>query len=239
MERQMRKRLLLLLFALFPACSTTTPVTTVAKQFVLRSSVFVDGSNLKLAVVLESSDGESVSGAAASFTDPGGGFNSLPFSFATGAYSYSGPASNGTYKIELQSLAAGAKSTDLPVKVLSPAPNITLTRDAEGSSVQEFQKLKASTAIEVVWLKTLQAQRYLIEGRQAGKTVFSKIIPATNDDSQSTLIPAGTFEGSLTGNAVTLMLTASSTSGDPKFVTAKYVSSSSLVGPSLSFQVIP
>jgi hypothetical protein len=235
----MRKRLLLLLLALSPACSTTTPITTVAKQFVLRSSALVDGTNLKLAVVLEGSDGESVSGAAASITDPGGAFSNLPFSFSTGAYSYSGPAISGTYKIELQSLAAGAKTMNLPVIVLDPAPNITLVRDAEGSSVQEFKKLKASTAIEVAWSKTLQAQRYLIEGRQGGKTVYSKVIPATTETTQSVLLPAGTFEGSLTGNSATIVLTASTSSGDPKFVTAKYVSSSSLVGSSLSFQVAP
>ena len=233
----MFKPILLAGFLTLAACSSNpAPITTVETKPRVRASAMVDGANLKLSVVLEGSYGNSLTGAFVTATDPGGALNPMSFSSAANAYNLSTPALAGKYKLFVDSAKAGSVSLEVPVLVLDPAPGVTLVRDASGASAQDFSKLKASQAIEVAWSGSLGAQRYLLEGRQAGKTVYSKVIPAGD---LTSLIPAATFEGSLTGSTATILVTASTLNGDAVFKTANFVSSTSLSGASFSFQVEP
>ena len=223
------------------ACSSN-PVTTTMVDVSprVRATALVEGTNLKLSLVLEGRDGNSLTGAFVSATDPGGAFNPLTLSASTGLYTLSSPALAGKYKVSIDSARVGLLNIDVPVTLLDPAPGITLARDANGSSAQDFKKLKASTAIEVAWSASKGAQRYLLEGRQAGKTVFSKVLPVTDQSvSPSALIPAGTFEGTTTGSTATVIVTASASSGDVKFQSSNFFSSSSVSGASFSFQAEP
>jgi hypothetical protein len=236
----MFKPILLAGFLTLAACSSNpAPITTVETKPRVRASAVVDGLNLKLSVVLEGSDGNSLTGAFVTAADPGGALNPMPFSSAANAYNLGTPALAGKYKLFVDSAKVGSVSLEIPVLVLDPAPGVTLVRDASGASAQDFKKLKASQAIEVTWSGSLGAQRYLLEGRQAGKTVFSKVIPAGDPGGLTSLIPAGTFEGSLTGSTATVLVTASVLNGDAVFKTANFVSSSSVSGASFSFQVEP
>jgi hypothetical protein len=236
----MFKPILLAGFLTLAACSNTpAPITSVDVLPRVRATALVEGANLKLSVVLEGRDGNSLTGAFVTATDPGGALNPLPFSTTANAYNLTAPALTGKYQVSVDSIKSSGLSISIPVLVLEPAPGVTLVRDATGSSAQDFKKLKASTAIEVTWAETAGAQRYLLEGRQSGKTVFSKVIVPNPAAGLSSLIPAGTFEGTLTGNTATVLVTASASSGDAVFKSANFFSSASVSGSSFSFQVEP
>jgi hypothetical protein len=224
-----------LAFFLLTSCTTTVQSTTTSGA--ARAVAIVDGSNLKLNVIVEGSDGNSISGPVVTITDPGGAISLPAFDTQKAAFVLSAPALAGNYQIEVSSQTLSEispRNLTVPVTVLSPAPNVTLVRDDTGSSAQEFKKLKAASAIQIDWNPSPNSQTYLVEVRQNGKSVFSKILAET-----SIILPVGTLEGSDLGTSASILITASSTRGDPRFKTARYFSSSGAVGSTFSFQVIP
>jgi hypothetical protein len=224
----------LFLLALASCTSSPQTVQTHVVSTQIRSLAVVDGEKLKLSLTLEGSDGNALSGAYVGVTDPGGAYSPLVFDTRSAAYALSTAALEGEYKLEIQSSVAGSLNMSVPVVVLSPAPNVSLVRDGEGSIAQEFKKLKASTPILVEWQAVKNAQRYLLEWRQNGKTVFSKVVTESSD-----VLPAGTLTGTELGLPANVLITASSSSGDEKFRSKRFFSTASTVGSSLGVTLVP
>ncbi|GGB70968.1 hypothetical protein [Deinococcus soli (ex Cha et al. 2016)] len=226
------KRLLLILPLLLAAC---TPPRTPDPQPRVRVTATTTSERLDLAVTLEGADGQALSGALAQVKDPGGALNLLPYASSKGAYVATLPAVSGTYHVTVDSAAAGALSADVPVTVLTRAPDLQDVQDGNGQRIRNFERVSAQTPIRVTWTATPGADRYLLEVRQLGRLVAT----VTTTDT-SAVLPAGTLTGAaLPGSPASVTVTASAQQGDPAYRSARYLSSSTLSAPSLGFQVVP
>lgn len=194
----------------------------------------VSGDTLSLSLTLEGLDGQSLSGANVSLIDPAGAWQSIPFNMTKNAYTLSLPALSGTYSAEVDSVAVGRKTVSFPVTLLSPKPQLLLIRDGAGRDAKSFAALQVSTPINLQWMESKGAKRYLVEARQAGVTVYSE----TTTDSSLTL-PANLFTASDSGGSVTVEVMAEHQLGDRQFRTSEHFSASSLAGGSYTFQVVP
>lgn len=222
----MRLVLAFLLFALI-ACNTTNPSR-------LRTTAEVIGNTLNLSIVLEGSDGQSLSGALVKLTDPAGAVSLVGFDSRKNAYVLAAPALNGEYTVQADSVRMGQQSLRFPVKVFAAEPDLLSVQDGRGNKAEEFKKLEAGSPIRIEWKTVEEAQRYLVELRQAGKVLASSVVAEGN----SLLIPANTFQAVQTGSPATLQVTASTQSGDLSFSTG-YLSNTSTQGASYTFQVVP
>jgi hypothetical protein len=225
-----------LIFAsLLSACSQPISAPTSTGSGRIRAIASNDAGRLTLSLTLEGSDGQSLSGALVRVTDPGGGILTLPFDTRVNSYSLTTPSLEGTYSITTDSLRLGKSSFTIPVRSLTPAPEIVSITDGEGSSAQDFKKLKTSTPIRATWVATKGSDvSYLVEVRQSGKSIFNKTV-----DANSAVIPAGTIPLGVDGNSATVQVTAGTSSGDPMLVANNFFSTASLPGSSFSFQVLP
>jgi hypothetical protein len=200
----------------------------------LRTTAEVVGSTLNLSIALEGSDGQSLSGALVKLTDPAGAVSLVGYDSRKNAYTLSAPALNGEYTVQADSVRMGQHSLRFPVKVFAAEPDLISVQDGQGNKAEEFKKLEAGSPIRIEWKAVEEAQRYLVELRQAGKVLASSVVKEGN----SLVIPANTFQAVQTGSPATLQVTASTQSGDLGF-SAGYLSNTSTQGASYTFQVVP
>lgn len=205
------------------------------KQNSLRSRIYVSHNNslLFFQVTLEGSDGNAVSAALVSMTDPAGALAFLAFNTTKQRYEYTRPLVAGKYHVSIDSILKKEKIT-IPVVSISKPPKLLIVRDALGNDAITFKKLKASQTIEVTWQASPEVTKYLLELTQAGKVVYS-----LETTEASHIIPAGTLEGSDTGIFTNLLVTANSQQGDILYQSAPFFSVANVDSGNFSFQVIP
>ena len=200
----------------------------------VRAFAEVKGETLSVRVTLEGADGQSLSGANVGLVDPAGAWRPLPFSGAKNGYAAELAALAGMYELELSSSAAGEKQLRFPVTPLGGAPELLLVRDGRGGDAKAFTALQVSAPINLSWAASEGAQRYLVELRQGGATVFSEV---TNETSLT--LPAKLLTTPESGSSATVQVTAERSAGDRRFQEADYFSVSSLAGGTFTFQVVP
>ncbi len=220
------------LVGLLLAGCQSAPATPTARVRVTANS---EASSLNLSVTVEGPTGEGVSGALVTAQDPAGGVFLLPFDSRKAAYTITSPALAGMYLIKVNSTLMDKRMLDVPVKVLTGSPNLTRITDANGNEALSFQRLQASTAIRTEWSPVDGAQKYLVEAKQLGKTIWSQVV-----NTSSLVIPANTFLSTSTvGSSASLAVTASFQQGDIDFAESNVLSYASVSGLVLTFQVVP
>ena len=136
---------LLCLLSLLVGCQSFTAVPQSEARVRVYSEV--NGDTLALNLTLEGQDSQSLSGANVSLltlAEPGSLF---PFNMTKNAYTLSLPALSGTYKADVDSVAAGRKSVSFLVTVLSPImyPHLVQLKALATTSTQSCTTHLAAT----------------------------------------------------------------------------------------------
>jgi predicted component of type VI protein secretion system len=202
----------------------------------VRVTALADEAALTLSATLEGSDGQALSGALVTVTDPSGAVQLVPYDSRRAAYVLTTPVRAGAHAVSVDSRAVSALPVTVPVLALTPRPDVLGAQDALGRDTRDLARLSAAQTIRLNWQPTVGAARYLVEARQFGRTVAT----VQTSDAQ-VLLPANTFraENDTTGSPATVVVTATTQSGDLTFRTAPYFSVTSVTGRSLTFGVLP
>lgn len=217
-------------------CSACQNITTPQAAPRVRIIANSESSVLNLAVAIEGPFGDAVSGGVVTAEDPAGGVFVLPFDARKMSYVSNTPTIEGTYNIKVNSNIIGKKVVSVPVKKFNSSPNLSRITDAVGNEALSFKRLQAATVIHAEWSNVEGAQKYLVEAKQFGKTVWSRVV-----DTPEIFIPANTFhaDNSTVGNSATLAVTATYQQGTIDFEDSNILSYTSVSGLSTSFQVVP
>ena len=192
-----------------------------------------DGDDLQMDVHLEAADGQVPGGARVWLTDPGGGLRLVGFDARSQSYRFQGRALSGTWRVEIDSLAAGRLNLNVPVNPLSGSPEVVSVQDGVGHRAESYEQLVASTPIRVEWRAVPDADEYLLEVLVSGVVIYSVQVGDV-----FAVIPGNTISASEEGTRVSLRVTASSSSGDLHF-SRGYYSVSSSESRMFSFETVP
>ncbi|WP_216322482.1 hypothetical protein [Deinococcus aestuarii] len=231
----LRSILLLVVTFMMSACNTSNTLSPPNSSARLRVLAALNDGTLEMDVTLEGSNGEALNGAYVSARTPEGALVPATWSTARNGYHFTLPGVGGTYHVRVDSAAAGVLETDVPVAALQALPEVLDVADADGNSVRNYDRVRASSPLLVTWKSVPGAERYLLNVKQNGQTVVNLTTSET-----SAVLPASTLAGvSGLGQPASVKVTASVQAGDPLYVQHHYLSTSTTSSVNLGFQVVP
>jgi len=209
------------------SCEIASP-TSIADTKVSIISQY--GSNVQVSVYLEGSDGNYLTGARVSVTNPANEVQILGFNETMGCYfgTFTDLLS-GTYAVKIWSaLLASPENFSIDHEVPDGAPTVSQCSDASGDNALTGQTLNANEAITLRWSTLDNVTAYSVQVNQNAIQAY-----ASSADGGTITIPANI----LATGSYTIKLTAQWLAGDPYLLNTDTYSASQSQSSSFALTV--